>query len=127
MENIFFNTSYISFEQLLLKGFTFFLVSGLLLYVIYFTLTKILFTKSKHRKELNLRIVFLWSFFAYFMVFNVYLFFLFYKNGIDSLLWTTLKFYFGILVQLTIYLGVLVWFFIKRHALKKIINEKSIN
>jgi len=127
MENIFFDTNYTTFEQMLLKVFAFLLVSGLLLYVIYFALSKVLFRKSKHRKEINLRLVFLWSLFAYFIVFNVYIFVLFYKNGIDSLHWTIPKFYLGIIAQLTIYIGLLAYFFIKRYSLNKIINEKSIN
>lgn len=127
MDNIFFDTNYTTFEQMLLKVFAFLFVSGILLYVIYFALAKVLFRKSKHRKEINLRLVFLWSLFTYFIVFNVYIFVLFYRNGIDSLHWTTPKFYLGIIAQLTIYIGLLAYFFIKRHSLSKIINEKSIN
>lgn len=127
MENIFFDTSYTSLTDMLIKVIAFLLVSGLLLYVIYFALTKLLFRKNKHRKEINLRLVFLWTIFAYFILFNVYIFILFYRNGIDSLHWTNAKFYLGILAQLTIYIGLLAYFFIKRHFLKKIINEKSIN
>jgi hypothetical protein len=127
MDNIFFDTNYTTFEQMLLKVFAFLFVSGILLYVIYFALAKVLFRKSKHRKEINLRLVFLWSLFTYFIVFNVYIFVLFYRNGIDSLHWTTPKFYLGIIAQLTIYIGLLAYFFIKRQSLSKIINEKSIN
>ena len=127
MENIFFDTSYTSLADMLFKVFAFLLVSGLLLFVIYFALTKFLFRKSKHRKEINLRLVFLWTIFAYFILFNVYIFVLIYRNGIDSLHWTSAKFYLGIIAQLIIYIGLIVYFFIKRHSLKKIINEKSIN
>ena len=127
MENIFFDTSYTSLATMLLKVITFLLVSGLLLYVIYFALTKLLFRKNKHRKEINLRLAFLWTIFTYFIVFNVYIFVLFYKNGIDSLHWTSAKFYLGIIAQLTIYIGLIAYFFIKRQSLNKLINEKSIN
>jgi len=127
MENIFFDTSYTSLSQMLIKVFAFLLVSGLLLFVIYFTLTKLLFRKNKHRKEINLRLVFLWTIFAYFILFNVYIFVLIYRNGIDSLHWTNAKFYLGIIAQLTVYIGLLAYFFIKRHSLINIINEKSIN
>ena len=127
MENIFFDTNYTSLTDMLIKVIAFLLVSGLLLFVIYFTLTKLLFRKNKHRKEINLRLVFLWTIFAYFILFNVYIFVLFYRNGIDSLHWANAKFYLGIIAQLTIYIGLLAYFFIKRHSLIKIINEKSIN
>lgn len=127
MENLLFDTDYTSLEQMLIKVMAFLLISGLLLYVIYFALTKLLFRKSKHRKEINLRLVFLWTIFAYFILFNVYIFVLFYKNGVDSFHWTNAKFYLGIIAQLTIYIGLLAYFFIKRYTLSKIINEKSIN
>jgi len=127
MENIFFDTSYTSLTDMLIKVIAFLLVSGLLLFVIYFAFTKLLFRKNKHRKEINLRLVFLWTIFAYFILFNVYIFILIYKNGIDSLHWTSAKFYLGIIAQLTIYIGLLAYFFINRHSLTKIINEKSIN
>ena len=127
MENIFFDTSYTSFSDMMIKVIAFLLISGLLLFVIYFVLTKLLFRKNKHRKEINLRLVFLWTIFAYFILFNVYIFVLFYRNGIDSLHWTNAKFYLGIIAQLTVYIGLLAYFFIKRHSLINIINEKSIN
>ena len=127
MENIFFDTNYTTFEQMLLKVFAFLFLSGILLYAIYFALAKVLFRKSKHRKEINLRLVFLWSLFAYFILFNVYIFVLMYRNGIYSMHWSSAKFYLGIIAQLIIYIGLIVYFFIKRHSLKKNINEKSIN
>jgi heme/copper-type cytochrome/quinol oxidase subunit 2 len=127
MEDLFFDTSYTTLQQMLMKVFAFLLVSGLLVYVIYFALTKILFRKNKHRKEINLRLVFLWTIFAYFILFNFYIFVLLYNNGIDSLYWTNAKFYLGIIAQLTIYIGLFAYFFIKRYSLNKIINEKSIS
>jgi hypothetical protein len=127
MENLLFDTSYTSLSQILIKVFAFLLISSLLLFAIYFALTKFLFRKNKHRKEINLQLVFLWTIFGYFILFNVYIFILFYNNGIDSLHWTNLKFYLGILAQLTIYIGLVVFFFIKRQSLTKLINEKSIN
>jgi hypothetical protein len=127
MENIFFDTTYTTLTELLFKVFAFLLASGLLLYIIYFILAKILFRKSRHRKEINLRIIFLWAIFSYFILFNGYLFILLYRNGIDSLHWTSWRFYLGIMAQLCVYIGLLVFFFIKRYSLNKIINEKSIN
>ena len=127
MENIFFDTSYTSLTNTMIKVLAFLLVSGLLLYLIYFVLTKLLFRKNKHRKEINLRLVFLWAIFSCFILFNVYIFVLIYRNGIDSLHWSSAKFYLGIIAQIIIYIGLLAYFFIKRHSLSKIINEKLIN
>ena len=127
MGNIFFDTSYTSLQQTLIKVGVFILVSIFLLWVIYFALCKLLFRKSKQRKELSLKIVFLWTLFAYFILFNVYLFMLFYRTGTDSLNFSSGRFYLGIIAQLTIYICLIVFFFIKRNSLKKIINGKSIN
>ena len=127
MENIFFDTSYTSLTNMMIKVLAFLLVSSLLLYLIYFVLTKLLFRKNKHRKEINLLLVFLWAIFSCFILFNVYIFVLIYRNGIDSLHWSSAKFYLGIIAQIIIYIGLLAYFFIKRHSLSKIINEKSIN
>lgn len=127
MEHIFFDTSYTSFQQLLIRVFSFLIISGLIMYLIYFALTKFLFKKNKHRKEINLRLVFLWTIFAYFILFNVYIFVLFYRNGIDSLHWTNANFYLGIIAQLLVYIGLIAFFFVKRGSLNNIINEKSIN
>ena len=127
MDNIFLNTDYTTFQDMLIKVVAFLAISGLLLYLIYFALVKLLFKKSKDRKEINLRLVFLWTLFVYLVAFNVYLFILFYRNGIDSFNFLNPKFYLGIIAQLTVYIAIIAFFFIKRRSLKKIINEKSIN
>ena len=127
MKDIFFNTDYTTLSAMLTKIIVFFTVSGILLYAIYFALTKFLYRKSKQRKELTLRLTFLWSLFVYFIVFNAYIFALFYRNGIDTLQWTNLKFYLGIMAQLLVFIGLIIFFYVKRHSLKKIINDKSIN
>jgi hypothetical protein len=126
MRDILFNTDYISLPYMLVKILVFFLLSRVLLYVIYFAFTKLLFRKNKHRREINLRLIFLWSIFAYFIVYNIYIFALFY-HGIDSLHWASPLFYLGIMAQLLTYLGLIIFFFVKRRTLKKIINDKSIN
>lgn len=127
MENFFFDTSYNSILQTLIKLLVFSLVSGLLLYLIYFFMTKFLFRKNKDRKEVNLRLVFLWSVLVYFILFNTYIFILFYRNGIASFHFNQAKFYPGIIAQLTLYIVLPVYFFIRRHALNQLINEKQAN
>ena len=127
MEDIFFNIVYSSLPDMLTKIFVFFAVFGFLLYIIYFALTKILFLKSSLRKELCLRLTLLWAIFSCFIVFIVYLFVLFYRNGPDSMLWSNPKFYPGIMAQLLIFAGFIIFFYIKRYSLKKIINDNSIN
>ncbi|MDR3245044.1 MAG: hypothetical protein LBT50_01265 [Prevotellaceae bacterium] len=127
MEHIFLNIDYTNFQQLLVKILVFFLIAGILLYGSYFILSKALFRKSKERKELNLRLVYHWAIFACFILFNVYLFVFLYIKGTESLQWTNPKFYLGITPHLLLYLGLIIYFFIKRNILKKIINNNSIN
>jgi surface polysaccharide O-acyltransferase-like enzyme len=127
MEDIFFNTDYTSLSAMLTKISVFFVTSGILLYVIYFLLSKLLFRKSRQRKELSLRLTFLWALLVFFIVFNMYLFALFFQAGIDTIQWTDFKSYLGIIAQLLVFTGLIIFFFIKRYSLKKIINDKSIN
>lgn len=125
MENIFFDITDISFQQMLFKLIVFLFVSGLIIYVTYLGLSKMLYRKSKQRKEIDFRLVFLWSLFVYFILFNVYFTFFIFIVGIDS--FSNGKFFLGIIVQILIFVSLIAIFFVKRHSLKKIINEKSIN
>lgn len=127
MNDIFFNLQYESPQSALIKTGIFVLVSIFLLWLIYFVLVKLLFRKSGQRKEISLRLVFLWTIIAYFILFNVYVFVLFLRTGADSLNFSSGRFYLGIIAQLTIYVGLLIIFFIKRSSLKEILNAKSVN
>ena len=127
MDNIFFNTGTIPFEQLIQKLFLFILISGFLLYIIYFIVTKFLYKKNLLRKEIQVRLSLLWSLVIFNILFNSYLYFLFYLNGLYNFNWMILTFYLGISAQLFIYIGIIIFYFIKRNTLNKLINEKSIN
>lgn len=127
MENLFFNTDYSNFEQILIKLLIFIAISGALLYLMFLIFSKLLYRKSKHRREITLRLTFLWSLFAFLIIFNIYIFFMFYRIGIDNLNFASVRFYLGIISQISIYLVLIILFFIKRFSLKKIINENSLN
>lgn len=120
MENLFFNTDYSNFEQALIKLLLFIAISGTLLYLLFFILSKFLFKKSKHRREIALRLTFLWSLFVFLILLNTYIFFIFYKIGIDNMNFASGRFYLGIISQITIYMTIIIFFFIKRFSLKKI-------
>ncbi|MBR9999771.1 MAG: hypothetical protein KFF73_12420 [Cyclobacteriaceae bacterium] len=127
MENIFFNLTYTSLQQVLIRVLVFLLVSGLLVYVIYFILSKLTFRKTPQRVEISLRLAVLWSLFVFFMLFNLYLFVLFYHSGIDRFGFLSFRSFLGMMAQLVIFIGLVVFFLVARQALKKFINEKSIN
>jgi len=127
MENIFFNLVYSNFEQTLISLLIFIALSGVFIYLIYFVLSKLLFRKSKQRKEISLRLTFLWTLFTYYVFFNVYIFIFFYKIGIGNMNFGSVIFYLALLPQILVYLTLIVFFFIKRHSLKKLINVNSLN
>lgn len=127
MKDFFFNISFESFEGLAFKVILFLLISVLVLFVIYFLLTKLAFRKNKQRKEVNLRLTYLWSIYVYLLAYNIYIGAFFYMNGVDEMDWTTPRFYLGLIAQITLYLALLALFLVKRYELNKIINSKSIN
>lgn len=127
MENLFFNTNYSNFEQTLIKLLLFIAISGLLLYFLFFILSKLLFKKSKNRREITLRITFLWALFIFFIVYNIYVLILFYQTGINNMNFVSGRFYLGIFPQIIIYVAILAFFFIKRYNLKEIINKSTLN
>lgn len=127
MENIFFNSCYSNFEQTLISLLLFVALGCVLIYVIYFVFSKLLFKKSKQRKEISLRLAFLWTLFVFFILYNTYVFIFLYKIGVDNLNFVSGLLYLGLLPQIFIYVALIIFFFIKRHTLKKIINVNSLN
>jgi hypothetical protein len=126
MENLFFNIDYSNFENTLIKLLLFILLCGFLLYFLFLVFSKVIFRKIRIKREVSLRLTFLWSIFAFFIIFNTYIFVLFYHVGIDSMNFTYGRFYLGIFSQILIYVAILTFFFIKRHSLKKLINENTL-
>lgn len=127
MEKIFFNSGYSNFEQTLLSLFAFIALSGIILYFTYFVLSKFLFRKSKQRKEISLRLTFLWALFIFFIIYNIYIFIFLYKIGVDNFDFDSGLLYLGLLPHILIFMLLIVFFFVKRHSLKKIISANSLN
>lgn len=112
---------------MLLKVLLFMMVNGLALYLIYLGLTKIMFKKNVARKEINLRLIFLWAMIIYLILFNIYLFIFMFIAGVDSFQWTKPIFYLGFMAQIITYIILIIYFILKRNSLDRIINEKSLN
>jgi hypothetical protein len=127
MENIFFNIGYTSLQQMLLKVLIFMTLSGLTLYLIYLGLTKIMFKKNVARKEINLRLIFLWAMIIYLILFNIYFFIFMFIVGVDSFQLNKPIFYLGFMAQIITYIVLIIYFILKRNSLDRIINEKSLN
>jgi drug/metabolite transporter (DMT)-like permease len=126
MEDIFFNTEYVSVEHTLINVLIFIAITGILLFVLFFILSKVLFRKSHHRREITLRLTFLWTLILFFLLINIYFFFLLFINGFDKIMSTNWKFYLGILSLEIICAVIILFFFIKRRTLKQIINYNNL-
>jgi len=127
MENLFFDIIYSTVQQLIIKILVFISLTGILIWFIDLVLTKLLFKRSKQRKELSMRLSFLWSIFVYFILFNIYIFVLLHYIGLDAFDFLAGMFYLGIMPQLIVYLGLIIMFLSKQFTLRNIINEKQIN
>jgi hypothetical protein len=127
MEKFIFNPVYSNLEHTLISLLIFIALSGVLIYIIYFVLSKLLFKKSKQRKEISLRLTFLWSLFVFLIFYNIYIFIFLYRIGVENLNFASGVLYLGLLSQIFIYVALIIFFFIKRHTLKKIINVNSLN
>lgn len=127
MENIFFGITYAGVTDTLIKLLIFLGASGLLLFIVWFALTKLIFRKSRHRKEINLRLTFLWAITVFVFLLNVYFFVLFWRNGADALLWNHGRFLLGMIAQLVLLIGVILFFFLRRASLGRLIKENSIH
>lgn len=127
MEEILFNAEFINMQSTLQSTLLLSVLSVAAIFIIYFALTKFLFRKSKMRKELSLRLAFLWSVFAYIIFFNVYILVFLFKVGIVNLDFMSSLLYLGILPQMFTYLCLVVLFFIKKHSVKALISENSLN
>lgn len=126
MTDLFFSLTYTTFEQMMIKILVFMVISGLLLYVIWFILSKLLYRKTDQRREISLRLSLLWSCFVFFLVFSIYLILLFYFTGIERIDFSQFSSYLGILAQLVIFIALIVFFLITRQGLKNIIHKNSI-
>jgi len=127
MEELLFNAEYINMQSTLQSTLLLAVLSVAAIYTIYFALTKFLFRKSKMRKELSLRLAFLWSIFVYIIFFNIYILVFLFKVGIVNLDFMSSLLYLGILPQMFTYLCLVVLFFIKKHSVKALISENSLN
>jgi len=123
MEKLFFNTTYESVTQTIETIAALLLVSAAIVYGIFFALTKLLYRKSRHRKEVNLRLTFLWTMAAFLLVFTVYFYFLMAANELAL----SPKNFPGLIPQVVVFVCIILYFFIERHSLVKLINNNTIN
>lgn len=123
MKDIFFDTNYVSPSNTAIKLLCFLLVLICIGWLVFFILSKLKLIREIVRQEVRIRHAFLWTLFIIFLIENVYIFCLFYFFGADFVNFSSWKFYLGVLPQLIIMIGTIVYFFIRRKALLKITNQ----
>lgn len=127
MEDLLINIHYNNLNDTLLKLLLVLFISGIIIFLIFFILTKIALRKSKMRRELILRMTFLWALLIYLLLFNIYFFVIFYLSGISEFNFYSINFYLGLLPQLLVYILIIILFLLKRSILLKIISKSSLN
>ena len=94
LTDLFFEVDYTNFPFVLLRIIVFVLLSAAIIWLLWAILSKIMFKKNgKLSKEYRLKLAFIWSLIFYYVIFSLYLFFFFKRNGIDSFHWSNAKFY----------------------------------
>jgi hypothetical protein len=127
MENLLFNSDYVSFQHTMFKLLCLMAISGLLIYLLFLVFSKILYKKSRHRREITLRLTFLWTIFALLLVFDIYLFVLFFYTEGDFLRSGSWMFILGILPQVILLTAVIILFIIKIQQFKNIVNNNTLS
>jgi signal transduction histidine kinase len=126
MKDIFFDPTYHNSVQTTINIAAFLLLSGILIYIIYLILSRLLYQKWEQRKEFGIRLSFLWAVIVYFVFFNLYIGLLVYFTGPELINPLSFNFYLGILAQIVIYLAVIILFFISRKSLNQTLKNTSL-
>lgn len=97
LTDLFFKVDYTNFLFVLERIVVFVLLSAAIIWLIWAVLSKTMYKQNdKLSTEYKLRLAFIWSLIFYYVIFSIYLFFFFKRNGIDSLHWSKPEFYFEI-------------------------------
>jgi len=125
MGHLFFDSKYYSTITTIEQTFLLLLVSALLVYLLYFIFSKILFRKTDANREILLGISFLWALTSFLLIFSSYCSLLFYFAGDDIHVFGWL-FFAGILPQIIIYASIVFVYVLKRNSLRNRINNISL-
>jgi len=92
--DLFFKLDYTNLPFVLTRIIVFVLSSALIIWALWAILSKQMYKKNdKLPKEYKLKLAFIWSLIFYYVIFSIYLFFFFKRNGIESFHWSNPKFY----------------------------------
>lgn len=92
-----------SVEEFIIKFGLLFVLSTIILWIVYLLLVKITRRFSKFHKDIFLRLQFMWALLAVLILFNVYWFVFIKSNGLDQFKWDSPVFYLDISPQILAY------------------------
>jgi len=100
--------------------FAFLGISIVIIWLLWTILSKKMYQKnSKLPKEFKLKLALIWSLIFYYVIFSIYLFFFFKRNGIDSFHWSDPKFYLNISGHIISIIASIIWYLWKQFQLAK--------
>ncbi len=92
------------------------ILCGLIIYLLFFATSKIMYKKSDLKRDQTLRLSFLWSLVLFLFIFSIYCFFWIRFNGVESFNWFNWQFYIAISPQIIVYSCIILFFI---YTLKK--------
>jgi hypothetical protein len=116
--DLFFKTDYTNFPFVLGRIAIFVLLSAFIIWLLWAILSKVMYKKNETLpKEYQLKLAFIWSLVFYYVIFSIYLFFFFKRNGIDSFHWSNPRFYLEISGHLISIIAAILCFLISQFKL----------
>jgi hypothetical protein len=126
MKEILLGIAYTTLTDALLRAGILLGACALLLYLLHFLFSRILYRRSGMRRELSLRLSFLWALVTLTGLFSVYLCLVFYWNGQEALLWRGGILLAGLSAHLAVAISLGTLFFLRRASLLTLIKTPSI-
>lgn len=140
MENLydlFLSLDYKGVSPLFIKILVLFLLSCIIIFVLFLIFSKFIYLKNKKIKgkakfhsDYRLPFTLLWSLIVFIIVFSIYFGILIKVNGIDNIPWDNYRLYIGFFKPKTIlpieliYIGTIIYFIIINFKFRKSINQK---
>ncbi|MDR2971946.1 MAG: hypothetical protein LBU83_08470 [Bacteroidales bacterium] len=116
--DLFFKTDYTNLPFVFGRIAVFVLLSMAIIWLLWTILSKRMYVKNeKLPKEYKLKLAFMWSLIFYYVIFSIYLFFFFKRNGIDSFHWENPKFYLAISSHLISIIASIIIFIVTQFQL----------
>jgi hypothetical protein len=116
--DLLFKTDYTDLPFVLIRIAVFIVLSVAIIWLLWTILSKKMFIKNDRLpKEYKMKLTFIWSLIFYYMIFSIYLFFFFKRNGIDSFQWGNPKFYLEISSHLICIISAIVLYLFKQYQL----------